>query len=579
MAPAPFQPKPVDLAPLEAYTRALARPRSHEKDAAIVGIITIPVFEMAQPAREAVLDVKKSLADEKANRHFFGFFVRRGEQWQSEMNGALPTILAKWLAAAETAPVSPILPMHLASDRPVYQLRETFQTILTETMDADYLAMLDALYASQAQGMLIERRRSVNDPNETADALYSTIMSEKAPPGAGKDMINMYRSIFNEAQAMQDTLSAWRRQLHQTPELGLELPQTSAFIQQELTKMGVPFKTLVDGNCVVAQLGQGEKCLMLRADMDALPMREEADVDFAATNGNMHACGHDMHATSLLGAAKILKAHESELKGTIKLFFQPGEEVFAGALAAIDDGLFEAPRVDAAVATHVASIAPVGTVVYGKAPNAGAFIFEITIKGKGTHGAMPELGVDPINTAVHIHLALQELLAREVPAGKELTLTIGELHAGTACNIVPDTAFMSGTMRVFDDALRKQMIARFKEVVAAVAHAYRSEVEIKVLSDLPPLYCDSDLQNALAGVIAGMSPDIHLLEGLHNMASEDFAYISQKVPSAFFTIGAEVEDGPVYNQHHPKVCFNEKALPVETAVYAACALSWQREGV
>ena len=305
-------------------------------------------------------------------------------------------------------------------------------------------------------------------------------------------------------------------------------------------------------------------------------MREEADVDFAASNGNMHACGHDMHATALLGAAKILKAHESELQGTIKLFFQPGEETFSGVLAATNDGLFENPRIDAAVATHVASILPVGTIVYGEAANAGAFGFELTINGKGTHGAMPELGVDPINTAVHIYLALQELLAREVPASKEITLTIGELHAGTASNIVPDTAFMSGTMRVFDNDLRQQMIARFKEIVTAVAKAYRSDVEIKILCNLPPLYCDNDLQNGLAAVIADMSPTISIHKGLHNMASEDFAFISQRVPTAFFTIGAAVEEGPVYNQHHPQVCFNDKALPIATAIYAAAALAWQR---
>lgn len=144
-----FSPQPVELGILETYTRALPKPRSHEKDAAIVGIMTLPAFAMGQAAREAVLDVKKSLADEHANRHFFGFFVKRDGRWQPEMNGALPTILAKWLAAAETAPVSPILPMHLASNKPVYQLRETFAALLAETMDDDYLAMLDALYASR----------------------------------------------------------------------------------------------------------------------------------------------------------------------------------------------------------------------------------------------------------------------------------------------------------------------------------------------------------------------------------------------------------------------------------------------
>lgn len=196
--------------------------------------------------------------------------------------------------------------------------------------------------------------------------------------------------------------------------------------------MDVPFHTIVNGNDVVAQLGEGEPCLLLRADMDALPVAETSGVDFASTNGCMHACGHDMHTTSLLGAAKLLKAHEAELCGTVKLLFQPGEETFNGAEACIKDGVLESPHVDAAVATHVASIAPVGLVAYGDVPNAAVYGFKITLTGKGAHGAMPALGIDPINTAVHIYLALQELIAREVPADQEATLTIGQLSAGSA---------------------------------------------------------------------------------------------------------------------------------------------------
>ena len=240
------------------------------------------------------------------------------------------------------------------------------------------------------------------------------------------------QEIFKEALAMQEELATWRHALHQMPELSLDLPKTSAFVQTRLAEMDVPFHAIVNGNGVVAQLGEGEPCLLLRADMDALPVAETSGVDFASTNGCMHACGHDMHTTSLLGAAKLLKAHESELCGTVKLLFQPGEETFNGAEACIKDGVLESPHVDAAVATHVASIAPVGLVAYGDVPNAAVYGFKITLTGKGTHGAMPALGIDPINTAVHIYLALQELIAREVPADQEATLTIGQLSAGSA---------------------------------------------------------------------------------------------------------------------------------------------------
>lgn len=202
------------------------------------------------------------------------------------------------------------------------------------------------------------------------------------------------QEIFKEALAMQEELTTWRHALHQMPELSLDLPKTSAFVQTRLAEMDVPFHTIVNGNGVVAQLGEGEPCLLLRADMDALPVAETSGVDFASTNGCMHACGHDMHTTSLLGAAKLLKAHEAELCGTVKLLFQPGEETFNGAEACIKDGVLESPHVDAAVATHVASIAPVGLVAYGDVPNAAVYGFKITLTGKGTHGAMPALVCD-----------------------------------------------------------------------------------------------------------------------------------------------------------------------------------------
>lgn len=383
------------------------------------------------------------------------------------------------------------------------------------------------------------------------------------------------QEIFKEALAMQEELTTWRHALHQMPELGLELSQTSAFLQTRLAEMDVPFHTIVNGNGVVAQLGEGEPCLLLRADMDALPVAETSGVDFASTNGCMHACGHDMHATSLLGAAKLLKAHESELGGTVKLLFQPGEETFIGAEACIKDDVLESPHVDAAVATHVASILPVGLIAYGDKPYASTYGFKITLTGKGTHGAMPALGVDPINTAVHIYLALQELIARETPAGQEATLTIGQISAGDAFNVIPETAVLQGSLRVFDNDLRHTLIARIGEVVENIAAAYRTKAELEVLGDIPPLVCDSALNAQFAAAFQKMSPSLVLHTGAHTTGSEDFAFFSEKVPTAAFMIGAKADDGtPIYNQHNPSVRFNDKALPIAAAVYAVSALSW-----
>ena len=193
--------------------------------------------------------------------------------------------------------------------------------------------------------------------------------------------------FYKEAQEMRDQLVEWRRTFHQMPELGLELPKTSAYVREELTKMGVEFKAGRNADHVIATIGQGEPCIMLRGDMDALPMAEDSGEPFASTNGNMHACGHDTHATALLGAAKMLKAHESELKGTVKLIFQTGEEIFAGSKAAIEDGCLEDPKVDHAFGMHIDGAEPVGTFGYGYEAMAAFYGFRIDIKGKGAHGS------------------------------------------------------------------------------------------------------------------------------------------------------------------------------------------------
>ncbi|MEE0435679.1 MAG: M20 family metallopeptidase [Peptococcaceae bacterium] len=386
----------------------------------------------------------------------------------------------------------------------------------------------------------------------------------------------MYQELYREAQAMQDELTTWRHALHQIPERGFDLPQTCAYVQARLTEMGLSYTTLAESNSIVVELGQGEPCLLLRADMDALPMREESGEAFASTNGCMHACGHDLHTTFLLGAAKMLKAHEAELKGTVKLLFQTAEELSEGARSAINHGVLDNPRVDAAMAAHVYSMYPVGTIAYGEYPAAAFYGFKITLTGKGTHGAMPDLGIDPINTAVHIYLALQELIARECPADKQATLTIGQISAGSAFNIIPETAFMQGSLRVFDANLRDHLVKRIGEVIEHVAAAYRTEVTFELIGDIPALHCDNALNAQFADVYRQMSPDIALTPGYKATTSEDFAYVSEHVPTAMFMIGAQVEEGPVYNLHNPAVRFNDKTLPVGAAVYAAAALSWQR---
>ena len=429
-----------------------------------------------------------------------------------------------------------------------------------------------------------------------ADSLFN-IAPTPAPAPTQQAEEAISDELLSAATAIAEDLATWRHALHQIPELSNDLPQTSAYIQARLREMDIPFRTLVDGNCVVALIGKGAQAatdgvvdneaagnvIMLRGDMDALPVVEESGEPFASTNGCMHACGHDMHATALLGAARLLKDCEEQIAqmgGTVKLLFQPGEETFMGARAAIEDGLLENPAPAAAYAMHVNSQSPVGLVLYGNPALSGVYGFRIVLHGRGGHGSSPEICIDPITAGVHVHLALQELVSREVSAMKEIALTIGKFEGGAAANVIPDSCVLEGTMRGFDTALMEQLKARITEVVEGAAATYRCEVSIETLSDVPPLVLDDDMTNACMGYVNAALPKTMFLPLFHAMASEDFALISAKVPSAYFTIGAAAQDTEEhFAQHHPKARFDDAELPLGAAAYTAVALGWLADHV
>ena len=389
----------------------------------------------------------------------------------------------------------------------------------------------------------------------------------------------MKHQLLQEAIEIQDKLTAWRHSLHQIPELGLTLPKTSAFIKEQLTSMGIAFQEYEDISCITAVLGSTDrgdgKCFLLRSDMDALPITEESGEPFASENGHMHACGHDLHAAVLLGAACLLKKHENELNGAVKLLFQSGEETFEGAKAAIDAGILENPHVDAAFAMHVASIVTNNMIIYGPYPMSSVYGFRITLTGKGTHGSTPQLGIDPINTGVHIHLALQELISREVPASEEAVLTIGHFSGGAVSNVIPERAVLEGTLRTFKPELRAMLIQRIHEVIEFVSRTYRTEVKIEVLCDVPAVACDTDLNQQIITSIKSLDENAGLYPLYHVMGSEDFAFISEKVPSSYFCLGAGLPDKNEWiGQHNPKVRFVDECLPMGAAVYAKAAIDW-----
>jgi len=382
--------------------------------------------------------------------------------------------------------------------------------------------------------------------------------------------------LMMEAAGVKEQMVDWRRQLHQIPETGIVLPQTMAFLKARLEEMGVEYRAYADISCIEATIGTGERCFLLRSDVDGLPLTEETDLPYKSTNGCMHGCGHDMHGTILLGAAKLLKDHEGELGGRVKLLFQSGEEVFQGAKAAIDAGVLE--DVEGAFAMHVMANLPAGAIVTGKEPMAAVDGFKITLTGRGGHGSLPHTCIDPINAAVQVYLALQALIAREVGGTEEAVLTIGQLSAGETANVIPERAVLQGTLRTFKPKVRERLVTRIREVSEGVAAAYRCRMEYEVLSACPSVVTDDALNALIEKSIRSVMPLSKVHPGAHGMGSEDFAEIAQRVPSAYFILGAGVpEKEKRLGQHNPRVVFNEDVLPMGAAIYAKAAMDFLAE--
>ena len=395
---------------------------------------------------------------------------------------------------------------------------------------------------------------------------------------------------MQEAAALQEEIKSHRLWLHTHAETGFDLTETKPYVKSTLTEMGYTVQECGKAGLVTTVGKPGGKVLLLRADMDALPIAEEADVDFACKNGRMHACGHDMHTAMLLGAAKILKAHESELGGTVKLMFQPAEEIFEGSKDMIASGVLENPRPDAALMIHVAAGMPLpaGTVVVS-APGVSApaaDYFTIRVHGKGCHGSAPQNGIDPLTAAAHILIALQEIHARELSASDEAVLTIGTFHAGEAGNVIPDTATMGGTIRTYDEKTRAYLKERMTAIAQSIAEAFRASAEVSFGSGCPTLVNDKDLSEKVTGYLKGLLGASHAfttaeLNGgkpARGGGSEDFAYVSHEVPSLMLALAAgEPSKGYVYPQHHPKVKFDESVLSTGAAVFVDCALQYLRE--
>lgn len=411
--------------------------------------------------------------------------------------------------------------------------------------------------------------------------------------------------IVHVSPEMDSWLRETRRMIHVNPELMFEEKDTADLVQKHLTEVGVEFKPGVGGDgrslymdakeleragitpgpptggtgvlgTIVGTRGAGPgKTVLLRADMDALPMDEENDVEYKSRNpGKMHACGHDLHTTVLMGVAEILNANKERFDGTVKFMFQPGEEGGGGALAMIEDGILENPKVDAAYALHVSPEHPAGQVSMNHGPrSAAADMFEIHVHGTGGHGASPQGAVDTVYIAAQIVVGLQEIVSREIAALEQAVLSVTTVHTGTAMNIIPERAVLTGTVRTYNEDVRDQIQKRMAEVASGIAGAYRAEAELIYLRGYPAMQNDEEIVE----IARQACIDVLGADNVHSsapiMAGEDMAYVSARVPTCMYSLGVKNEErGIIYPPHHPKFDADEDAIAVGVQTMAAVAL-------
>lgn len=390
--------------------------------------------------------------------------------------------------------------------------------------------------------------------------------------------------ILLDAKGIENEIIEYRRHLHENAEVGFELGKTVGFVKEKLNEFGCEVEPCGKNGLVTVIGDKNNVTVLLRADMDALPIKEESGVEFFCNSGNMHACGHDMHTAMLLGTARLLKKHENKLQSGVKLMFQPAEETLSGAKNMLENGLLEGGNIKGAMMLHVMAGLPLktGTVIVssGGVGAPAADYFTINIQGKGCHGSTPQQGVDAINIASHIVIALQEISARELGLSEEALLTIGCLKAGTAGNVIADTAVLEGTMRAYDDNVREYIKKRLAEICNGIATSFRGKADVIFGAGCPTL-----LNNEmLSQVIENNTVDL-LGEGQvfntnsfgtrtnKSGGSEDFSYISHEVPSVMIALAAgNSEEGYIYPQHHPKVNFDEAVLPIGCAVFTYNAI-------
>lgn len=384
--------------------------------------------------------------------------------------------------------------------------------------------------------------------------------------------------FLSQAQKLFPYTQTMRRDFHKHPELGHQEVRTAGIVARELQALGLEVTTSVGKTGVVAMI-EGAKpgpTVLLRADMDALPILEQTGAEYASqTPGVMHACGHDAHTAILLTVAKLLNGIRAELPGSVKLVFQPAEEGMGGAEGMIADGVLENPKVDVTLGLHVWNEQPVGWLGLAAGPvMAGTEIFKIRISGKGGHGAIPNLAVDPILAGAQVVSALQSIVSRNTPPLKGAVISVTTFHGGEAFNVIPPQVELTGTIRTFDLDVREMILRRFDELTHGVAGGLGCIAEIEHTRMTPALINDPHTAQVAQDVAKRLLPDgVIETAGPFTMGGEDFAFMMEKVPGLFMFIGsANPARGLDYGHHHPKFDIDEASLPRAAALMAATAV-------
>lgn len=387
------------------------------------------------------------------------------------------------------------------------------------------------------------------------------------------------RDFRQQAQAMRDQMIERRRDFHRHPELAFQEVRTAGIVAETLANLGLEVQTGVGKTGVVALL-EGERSgpvVMVRCDMDALPIDEANDVEYRSQTPHvMHACGHDGHTTIGLAVAEMLSQHRHELGGTVKFVFQPAEEIAKGALAMIDDGVLVEPAPEVSVGLHLWNELPVGEVALpAGAMMASAGIFELVVTGKGGHGGLPNKSVDPVVALAQIITALQTVISRNVAPLETAVISVTKLRAGDVYNVIPERAEAAGTLRTFSQKVSDLVVERLSTIATHIAVGMGCTAELTVRWLTPPVMNDAAMVERLQAGYEQIAPDITLHSNFVTMVSEDMAYFLNQAPGVFMMVGsADASRGLNYDHHHPRFDFDEEAMVIGASLLASAVAEY-----